>query len=85
MCLRRMCTLLLLGEKFSICLLGSFGLYCCSSLLFFKKIIYLFIYLAVPGLSCGTQIFVAAWRIFSCSVWDLLVVACGLLVAAHEI
>ena len=37
--------------------------------------IYLFIYLAVLGLSCGkvgSSIFVDACRIFSCSVWDLV-------------
>ena len=37
--------------------------------------IYIFIYLAVLGLSCGrvgSSMFVEACRIFSCSVWDLV-------------
>ena len=45
---------------------------------YFKK--YLFIYLAVPGLSCGTQdllvvahgIFTCGMQTLSCSMWDLV-------------
>ena len=35
---------------------------------------WMFVYLAVPGLTCGTwsSIFAAACRIFSCGMWDLV-------------
>ena len=62
----------------SFCL--SFELGFCT----FLKIIYLFIWLhRVLVVASGT--FVAACRIFSCGMQDLLVAACRLLVAARGI
>lgn len=39
------------------------------------KNIFIFIYLAVPGLNCGTcdvRLFIATCEIFSCGLWDLV-------------